>query len=181
MPLIGWHLILCAGSSFSIISHTSYQGDSSQHTLRKNATGIYIKPSPPTKKIGYMQSTQGHCHIRTPLSDHEFTVHGNMAWWLWNSSSCTTISVWAASEALFEWTPTSRPHPTATPSRPHPSPTDHFWITRLILSLSPGHPRSSAKLWHGVSKAVAFTQPMLGSLGRHLSSSPKFRQTKTVK
>lgn len=54
-----------------ITNHTPYQGDNSQHTLRKDLTDIiHIKTSCCTKDTGHTQSTQGYSHIKTPLEDH---------------------------------------------------------------------------------------------------------------
>ena len=46
---------LCLKSLHS--SPKPYQGDSHQHTLRKNATSIRVKTSSPTKGIGHTQSS----------------------------------------------------------------------------------------------------------------------------
>ena len=40
------------GSSPSISSHIPYQGDSGQHTLRKDVTGVHIKSSSHSKDTG---------------------------------------------------------------------------------------------------------------------------------
>ena len=47
-----------------------YEGDNSQHTLRKDVADIHTKNSPHTKNIGLTQATQGHSHIKIALQDH---------------------------------------------------------------------------------------------------------------
>ena len=45
-------------------SHTLYQGDNSQHTLRKDMASIHAKKSPYSKNIRFMQAIS---HIKTSL------------------------------------------------------------------------------------------------------------------
>ena len=59
-----------SGPGPSNSSPTSYQGDSCQHSLRKDVTCVYVKYSSPTKATGHMQTVLGFSHIRTPLQDH---------------------------------------------------------------------------------------------------------------
>ena len=50
-------------------SHTLYQGDSYEHTLRKDMTGVHIKSISPMKCNGHTQSEKGCSHIGTPLQE----------------------------------------------------------------------------------------------------------------
>ena len=55
----------------SICSPTLCQGESCQHTLRKEVTCIHNKSSFPSKGIRNMKSVLGCAHIRSPLQDHK--------------------------------------------------------------------------------------------------------------
>ena len=59
-----------AGSGHHNTNHTPYQGDISQHTMRKDVAGIHTKNSPCTKNIKLMEATQGCSHMKTPLQDN---------------------------------------------------------------------------------------------------------------
>lgn len=47
-----FHLTHCTGFTPSNTNHAPYQGDSGQHTLRKDVAGVYIKISPHAKDTG---------------------------------------------------------------------------------------------------------------------------------
>ena len=64
------HKISSAGSGHHNTNHIPYQGDNSQHTLRKDMAGIHTKISPHTKNTGYTRPTQGRSLIKTPLNEH---------------------------------------------------------------------------------------------------------------
>ena len=63
------HSISSTGSGHHNTSHTTYQRDSGQHTLRKETAGIHTKNSPHTKNIRLMQAPQECFHIKTALKD----------------------------------------------------------------------------------------------------------------
>ena len=59
----------CTVSGSSNTSHTHYQGDSSQHILRKDR-GWHSHQVQPSHQKQHTLSTQGCSHIKTPLQDH---------------------------------------------------------------------------------------------------------------
>ena len=78
-------------------SHTSYQGNNGQHTLRKEVADIHAKNTLHTKNIKPTQPTQGHSHIKIVLQDHSRWL------FLLNSQSKRNISKTRKQRNYSQW------------------------------------------------------------------------------